>query len=160
MALHRGLELSVLGRGQARDLSTPAVSEDRPGLEGLAVGGELVRFVDEGWNLGQICRRSSLGLEEIAQLLLVFFGLRREPGDVRGLALEEVRHEDTIFLLARGSEDIGALNCLREKAEDVFFFFKVTLSCFSVGRNGWTIGRLPTVDDEDGLGGRVRASNV
>lgn len=130
MALHRGLELSVLGRGQARDLSTPAVSEDRPGLEGLAVGGELVRFVDEGWNLGQICRRSSLGLEEIAQLLLVFFGLRREPGDVRGLALEEVRHEDTIFLLARGSEDIGALDCLREKAEDVFFFSKSLLVVF------------------------------
>lgn len=80
-------------------------------------------------------------MEEIAQLLLVFFGLRREPGDVRGLALEEVRHEDTIFLLARGSEDIGALDCLREKAEDVFFFFKVTqlFFCGQKRMDDWTI---------------------
>lgn len=124
MALHRGLELGVLGRGQACDLSTPAVSEDRPALEALAVGSELVGFVDERWNLGQVCWRSGLGLEEIPQLLLLFVGLRREPGDVRRLALKEIWHEDTVFLLARGSEDIGTLNCLSGEAEDVYFFSK------------------------------------
>lgn len=70
MALHRGLELSVLGRGQARDLSTPAVSEDRPGLEGLAVGGELVRFVDEDGILGRFAGGAALVWKKLPSFCL------------------------------------------------------------------------------------------
>jgi hypothetical protein len=66
----------------------------------------------------------------------VFFGLRREPADVCGLALEEIGHEDTVFLLARGSEDIGTLNCLREEAEDVCFSKSLLAGCLWAATDG------------------------
>jgi hypothetical protein len=55
----------------------------------------------------------------------VVVGLGREPGDVGGLALEEVGHEDAVFLLVGGGEDVGALEGLGEETEDVWWDFLV-----------------------------------
>lgn len=53
VALHSSLEELVLfARGQASDLTTPAVAEDGPGLETAAAGGELVRFGHDVRDLG------------------------------------------------------------------------------------------------------------
>lgn len=119
VALHRRLEqLVVLTRRQGRDLASPAVTQDRPRLE-AAASSELVGLGDNGGDLGQICGRSSLGLEEVTQLLLVVVGLRREPGDVGRLALKEVGDEDAVLLLARGGQDVGTLDGLGEETENV-----------------------------------------
>lgn len=56
-----------------------------------------------------------LGLEEVAELLLVVVGLRREPGDIGGLALEEVGDEDTVLLLVGVGQDVGSLDGLGKK---------------------------------------------
>lgn len=118
VALDGGLEgLVVLAGGERRDLSTPAVAEDGP-LE-AAIGGQLVGLTHDIGDAGEGVRGSSLGLEEVAELLLVVVGLRREPGDVGGLALEEVRHENAVFLLVGGGQDVGTLDGLVEEAEDV-----------------------------------------
>lgn len=52
---------------------------------------------------------------------LIFFGMEGEvPGDISRFSLEEIRHEDLVFVaVVRGGEDIGALERLREVAEDV-----------------------------------------
>jgi hypothetical protein len=43
-----------------------------------------------------------------------------EPGDVGGLAIKEIRHEDLVcMVLIRGGENIGSLERLREVSEDV-----------------------------------------
>jgi hypothetical protein len=43
-----------------------------------------------------------------------------EPGDVRGLVVKEIRHEDLVrMILIRGSKDICALEGLRKVSEDV-----------------------------------------
>lgn len=60
-----------------------------------------------------------MGGEEVAELLLVLIGGRGIPGDIGGAAFKEIRHEDTVFLVVGGSEDIGALNGLVEETEDV-----------------------------------------
>ena len=120
VALHRRLEGLVLGaRGEARDLAAPAVAQDGP-VEGAA-GGELVGLGHDARDLGQRVGRGGLGLEEVAELLLVLVGLGREPGDVGRLALEEVWHEDAVFLRVGGGEDVGALDGLVEEAEDIYF---------------------------------------
>lgn len=120
MALHGGLEdLVVLARGQGGDLSTPAVAQDRPGPE-LAVGGELVGFGDNIWDLREGAWGRGLGLEEIAEFLLVVIVLGREPGNVGGLAFEKVGHEDPVLLLIGSGENVGSLDGLVEETEDVY----------------------------------------
>lgn len=110
-------ELVVLTRRESSNLTTPAVAQNGP-LE-AAAGGELVGLRHDVGDLGEGVGGSSLGLEEVAELLLVLVGLRREPGDVGGLALEEVGHEDTVLLLVGGGQDIGALDGLGEETEDI-----------------------------------------
>jgi hypothetical protein len=61
-------------------------------------------------------------LEEVAELLFVFIGLWRVPGDVGGFPFEEVRNVDAVFLVLVGEgEDVGALKGLGEEAENVCF---------------------------------------
>ena len=120
VALNSRLEgLVVLARGQAGNLSSPAVAEDGP-LEATAAGGELVGFGDDARDPGERVGRSGLGLEEVAEILLVLVGCRRVPGNVGWAAFEEVGHEDSVFLFVGGCEDVGALDCLVEEAEDVY----------------------------------------
>jgi hypothetical protein len=119
VALHGGLEgLVILAGGQTGDLAAPAVAEDGPGLE-AAAGGEVVGLGHDAGDLGQGIGRGGLGLEEVAELLLVLVGGRGVPGDVGGAALEEVGHDDAVLLLVGGGEDVGALDGLVEEAEDV-----------------------------------------
>ena len=135
VALNSGLEdLVVLAGEQGSDLSTPAVANDGP-LEALTTRGELVGLLDVAGDLGEGVWRGGLSGEELAELLAVLFGGRRVPGDVGGAALEEVGHEDTVFLLVGGSENVTSLDGLVEETEDV-------------------------VDDHDGLGGVRRAGNI
>jgi len=118
VALHSRLEeLVVLAGGQSSNLTTPAVAQDGP-VE-AAAGGELVGFGHDIGDLGEGVRGSGLGLEEVAELLLVVVGLRGEPGDVGGLALEEVGHEDTVLLLVGVGQDVGSLDGLGEETEDI-----------------------------------------
>lgn len=101
VALHGRLEeLVVAAGGQRGDLAAPAEAQDRP-LEALA-GGQLVALGDDVGELGEGVRRGGLGLEELAELLLVLVGRRRVPGDIGGAALEEVGHEDPVLLLVGG----------------------------------------------------------
>lgn len=110
-------ELVVLAGGESGDLTTPAVSQDGP-VE-AATGRELVGLGHDVGDLGEGAGGSGLGLEEVAKLLLVVIGLRREPGDVGGLALEEVGNEDTVLLLVGVGQDVGSLDGLGEETEDV-----------------------------------------
>lgn len=131
VALHRRLEGPVLAAAREhRDLAAPAVAEDGP-VEGLA--GEGVGVGDDARDLGQRAGRRGLGLEEVAELGLVVVGLGREPADVGGLALEEVGHEDAVFLRVGGREDVGALEGLGEEAEDVW---SVSWGCGKGGKGG------------------------
>lgn len=119
VALDGRLEgLVVLAGGQSGDLPSPAVAQDGP-LE-APPGSQLVGFRNHVGNLGERVRRGSLGLEEVAQLLLVLIGLRGEPGDVGGLTLKEVRDEDTVLLLVGGRQDVSTLDGLVEETEDVY----------------------------------------
>ena len=68
----------------------------------------------------QYLRRRGLGLEELAQLLALLLVVRRVPADVGRRALEKVGYEDAVrVLLVAVGEDVGALDGLREEAEDV-----------------------------------------
>ena len=110
-------ELVVLAGRQSGNLTTPAVAQDGP-VE-AAAGGELVGLGHNIGDLGEGVGGGGLGLEEIAELLLVVVGLRREPGDIGGLALEEVGDEDTVLLLVGVGQDVGSLDGLGEETEDV-----------------------------------------
>jgi hypothetical protein len=93
------------------------------------------RLNDLGDALQRLRRRGGPG-EELAQLLALLLGVRRIPGDVGRVAVEEVRHEDAVrALVVAGGKDVGALQRLREEAEDV-------------------------VDDEDAVGGLLVAGRV
>ena len=122
VTLHGSLEdLVVLAGRERRDLTTPAESENGP-VE-AATGGQLVGFRDHSWNLEEVLRGTGLGLEEVAEFLFVFVGLRREPGDISRLSLEEVGHEDAVFLLVSGGQNIGTLDGLVEETENVCYMF-------------------------------------
>lgn len=56
----------------------------------------------------------------LAQLLALLLRVRWVPRNVGGLAVKEVRHENlvVVFLVTVG-EDVGALQRLREEAEDI-----------------------------------------
>lgn len=62
--------------------------------------------------------------EEISELLLLLFVVWRIPGNVRRRALKEVGHENLVWtLLIAVRQNICALKCLWEKAEDVITAF-------------------------------------
>lgn len=66
----------------------------------------------------------------------MLLGLGRVPGNVGGFAVEKIRHEDSVLVVLVGvGEQVGALECLCEEAEDV-------------------------VDDQDALACRRRAGGV
>jgi hypothetical protein len=98
-------------------LATPAEANDTPFFDVWILGLELAKdLVDLLNNF----RWGGRGLEELAQLLALLVRVRWVPGDVSGLALEPVRHEDPVLVaLVCVREDVGALERLREKAEDV-----------------------------------------
>jgi hypothetical protein len=136
MTLHSRLERRILlASRENRDLPAPAVSENRPRLElapRAAARRETIRLTDYPGDLRQRRGRRGLCVEEIPQLLFVLVGLRREPGDVCGLAFEEIGDEDAVFLRGGGGEDVGALQGLREEAKDVWFLLLVWGSVFCV----------------------------
>lgn len=120
VSLSTSLEEVVLTADrQRRDLSAPAVSQNGPRVK-LTTGRELVSLFDNSRNLGKGLGRGGLGAEEVAELFLVLIGGRGVPGDISGAALEEVGDDHAVFLLIRGSQDIGTLESLVEEAEDVF----------------------------------------
>jgi hypothetical protein len=49
----------------------------------------------------------------------VFIGGRWVPRDISRVALEEIRHEDAVFLFVRGGQDIGTLDGLIEETKDI-----------------------------------------
>lgn len=165
MALCSRLEDLVIGTGgEGSDLSAPAEAQDGPGLEGSA-GGGLVGFLDDIGDLGEGLGRCGLGLEEVAQLLLVFVGGGRVPGDVGGAAFEEIGDVDAVFLVVGGGEDVGALDGLVKEAEDVYGCSVSYRDAFCA-RARWRVyvgTRSPlvlTVDEQDGLGGSLGARDV
>lgn len=117
MARRGSFERSVFARDQAGNLTTPAVSQDRPLFD------TAVRFLGifkDARNLRQGLVGASLGLEEFTQLLALLVVVRWVPSNVRRLALEEVGNKDLILVFLVGvSEDVGALNGLREESEDI-----------------------------------------
>jgi len=119
VALSGALEDLVIARnGQRRDLTTPAESKNRP-VE-CAIGGELVGLRHDLGKSGEVEGRGGLGLEEVAEELLVLISGWRVPRDISGLALKEVGHEHAVLLLVRGGQDIGTLESLVEEAEDIW----------------------------------------
>ena len=159
VTLHGCLECLVLGAGgENGDLAAPAVAEDAPGGEAAAGGGwgcEGVGFGDDAGDLGEGVGGCGFGLEESAELLLVVVGLRGEPGNVGGLALEEIGHEDAVFLRGGGGEDVGALKGLGKEAKNVYSVPWLVWGLTLVRRGGES-----TVDDEDGLSRRFGARDV
>jgi hypothetical protein len=119
MALDRGLELGLLACDERGYLATPAVAQDTPAAD---VWIALRRFLDDFLDLWQVQGGSGLGLEEVAELLSLFAGVRWIPGNVGRLALEEVGHEDLVLVFfVRMGEDISALDCLGEEAENIVY---------------------------------------
>jgi len=98
-------------------LPAPAEAHNAPLLELALLGRNLLHDLRDA---RQRLRRRGLGLEELAQVLALLVVVRRVPADVGRLALEEVWHEDAVWvLLVAVGEDVGALDGLREEAEDV-----------------------------------------
>jgi len=116
MGCRRNTEWRSLRGAQIHNLAAPAKSENSPLLNSLL----LAQLLDDLLYAREGLGGCGLVLEESAELLLVLIGLGRIPADVRRLALEEIGHEDLVLaVLVGGSEDVGALDGLGEKAEDV-----------------------------------------
>jgi hypothetical protein len=95
-------------------------------------------MVEGGW-------RHGLGGEEVAEFLALLLVVRRIPGDICGLALEEVGHDDAVGLVrVGGGEDVGSLEGLVEEAEDVCSRQSAAIQLVSEYLSH-------TVDDENGL---------
>ena len=58
-----------------------------------------------------------LALRELSHNLLLFFSVRGKEIERKGLALEEIGHQDES--IEGGSDAVGALEGLRDEAEDV-----------------------------------------
>jgi DNA-binding transcriptional LysR family regulator len=97
---------------------------------GLDAGVLLVDCFDEAGKLAHCGLGVACGAEELAKRTIHAL---RHPAHLGRLSVKEIRHEDLV--LARVRKQIGALNGLVEVAEDV-------------------------VDDEDGLGGVRRTSDI
>lgn len=110
-------ERRALLQAQIDNLAAPAIPDDTPALDMRVL--VLEELDDLGDALDRLGRCSG-ALEEGAELLAFVFVVWRVPGNVRRLAFEEVRHEDLVGVLRVGEgEDVGALQSLREEAEDV-----------------------------------------
>lgn len=117
MTFHRGFKRRILPARQTHNLPTPAKPHNSPDLD---IRIRLVVGLDESRDAGRGRTRRAVRLEEVAELLALLGGFRWVPGDVCGLAVEEVRHEYLVrVVLVRGGEDVGALEGLLEVAEDV-----------------------------------------
>ena len=115
--LRAGLDLGVALRDEGDDLGAPAVAHGAPGFDVRVC---LFGFGEHGLDAVEGVGGRGLGLEELAELGALLVCLGRVPGDVGGFAVEEVGHEDLVFVrLVRVGEDVGALDRLREEAEDV-----------------------------------------
>ena len=97
-------------------LSTPAHAQDTPCLD---PGLETVNCLHYFRDLLRIVIRVGRPSEECAQLLAFLIVVRWVPFLARGLPIEEVGHEDLVFLIPGVGENIRALQGLREEAEDV-----------------------------------------
>ncbi len=96
--------------------SRPSYPDDGPGFDLGVFRGDCL---DIGGDLGGDAGGRILA-EELAELLLLLRGVRRELGDGEGLAGEPVGDEDAVLLgVVRGREDVGTLQRLREVPEDV-----------------------------------------
>ena len=106
-----GLESGALLRAQVDNLAAPAVSDNTPLFDAGALALDLLQ--DLGEALKGLGRRS-LGREELAELLALVIGVRGVPGDVSGLAVEEVWYvmsataQDEAF--ARGTSNLPGMN--------------------------------------------------
>lgn len=143
VALGGGAEGRVgCGGHDGDNLAAPAESNNAPGLDG---GILLLDFLHQAGDLACGLWGGAGGCEEVPQgfafLFVVWWvpvsmyrqldrsGCSREkkrggglgePGDVGGLAIKEIRHEDLVcMVLIRGGENIGSLERLREISEDV-----------------------------------------
>jgi hypothetical protein len=128
---------------QIRNLAAPAVSQDAPG--GDVGGGPALERGQQLRDARERLGRRGGRLEELAQLRALLVVVRRVPADVGGLAVEEVRNEDLVLLrLVAMGEDVGALQSLREEAEDVEDY-KDGLLC---GRRAGDVCMADTISSE------------
>jgi hypothetical protein len=114
VARRRDLELAVLHRRQVYNLGTsqydstahhvqahlsaPAEANDGPLLNAIALA-QLIHNLGNAWQgLGW----SSLGLEELAKLLLLVLVVRGVPRNVGRTALKEIGHKDLVLLVFVG----------------------------------------------------------
>jgi hypothetical protein len=81
------LEQGVLLRAQVDDLAPPAVTDHSPLLDAGALS---LNFLQDLRDALESLGRRSLGVEELAELLALLFVVRRVPGNVGRLAVEEV----------------------------------------------------------------------
>jgi len=134
VALSAGREQAGVHRaGNRNNLAPPAEAEAAPLLNLWVL---VADSLDNAGNLANRRRRSALGLEEATKRLLLLRGVWRHPGEISGLAIKEIGHEDEVLvLLVRVGENIGALESLIEVAKDI-------------------------EDEQDGLGRCGRASHI
>jgi len=74
-------------RAQVDDLSSPAVANHTPLLDAGALAFDLLQDLRDAL---ECLRRRGLTVEELAELLSLLVVVRRVPGDVGGLTVEEV----------------------------------------------------------------------
>lgn len=89
-----GLECSAFLRAQVHNLASPAVADDAPLFDARALAFDLLQDLGDalkslGWR--------GLGVEELAELLALVVVVRRVPGDVSGLAVEEVLEDLSVW---------------------------------------------------------------
>lgn len=115
--LHRGPEQPrLVARDHARHLAAPAVAHDAPGLDARV---HLLRRPQNARQL-RLVEGPLRVLEPLGDDGLLLVGGGRVPLHARRLPVEEVRHEDLVRLLrVSRCQDVGALEDLREEAEDV-----------------------------------------
>lgn len=89
----------------------------------------LFDLLDHLGNFLESFRRCGSILEESTQLLLLFFVVRRIPGDVCRVSFEEIRYEHLVrSIFVTISENVGALDRLWEESEDIVDHQNRTLS--------------------------------
>jgi len=82
-----GLEEGVFLRAQVDNFASPAVANHAPLLDAGALAFDLLQDLRDAL---ECLRRRCLTVEELAELLSLLVVVRRVPGDVGGLTVEEV----------------------------------------------------------------------